>query len=182
MNEQKATNEHNDSYLEMALKLMKKKRKPQSLDAITKEVFQKRGFKGTEQEVAQFQLDFMLCGHFICCGEDKDNTHLWDLKSRQPSSLLDKDGGYLEDYYADDEDVINNELKDEYAEVISEQFYEEDDDDTDEQDDIAEELGMVTVDEDGESISEEISSEELDEEIDDEEIEDDDDIDEEFDN
>ena len=38
-------NDNNDSLLEIAIALMKRKRNPQSLDLITNEVFQKKGMK-----------------------------------------------------------------------------------------------------------------------------------------
>ena len=40
-------NNNYDSFLEIAVALMKKKKKPQSLEAITKEVFSKKGVDGT---------------------------------------------------------------------------------------------------------------------------------------
>ena len=84
-------NNNYDSFLEIAVALMKKKKKPQSLESLTKEVFSKKGAEGNELQIAQFQVDFMLSGFFVCCGEDKQGNQLWDLKTRQNSSLLDKD-------------------------------------------------------------------------------------------
>ncbi len=167
-------NDNNDSLLEIAIALMKRKRNPQSLDLITNEVFQKKGMKGTEQEIAQFQVDFMLSGYFICCGEDKNGNHLWDLKNRQPSSMLDKDGGYLEDIYADDEDVVKNELKDDYLEdedKLSDSYLDDDDDEEeeDEEDDLEDELGLVEMSEDDESSTMEITVDDDEEEEDEEE-------------
>ena len=41
--------------------LMKKKRKPQSLDSLTAEVFSKKGLSTKDYaQVAQFELDFMI--------------------------------------------------------------------------------------------------------------------------
>ena len=50
-------NTNYDSFLEIAVALMKKKKKPQSLESLTKEVFSKKGIEGNELEVAQFQVD-----------------------------------------------------------------------------------------------------------------------------
>lgn len=142
-------NNNYDSFLEIAVALMKKKKKPQSLDLITKEVFSKKGIEGNELQIAQFQVDFMVSGYFLWCGEDKDGNQLWGLKSRQNSALLDKDGGYLKEMSDDDEEVLNNELKGEYQfeeyDGIN-QFIEDDDEETNEKDDIEEDLGLVEED------------------------------------
>ena len=82
-------NEKNDSLLEIAFEEMKKKKKPKTLEKICKDVFEIKGIKYNEETASQFQIDFMLSGNFVCCGEDKDGEKLWDLKSRQSSSLLD---------------------------------------------------------------------------------------------
>lgn len=132
-------NEKNDSLIEIAFSEMKKKKKPKTLEKICKDVFEIKGIKYNEEEASQFQIDFMLSGKFICCGEDKNGEKLWDLKSRQSSSLLDKDGSYLEDPYDDDDEVANAELKDEmdsvYADEDKDGIYDDDDDDDDEDDD-----------------------------------------------
>lgn len=150
-------NDKNDSLLEIATSLMKKKRKPQTLDSILEEVFQKKGISLDDANVvAQFEVDFMLSGVFIYCGEDKNGKQLWDLKERQPSSLLDKDGGYLEDIYADDEDVIKNELKDDfsYGDKNLDDFINDDGEvEETEEDDIQEELGLVAEDSEGEEVA-----------------------------
>ena len=141
-------NNNYDSFLEIAVALMKKKKKPQSLEAVTKEVFSRKGIEGNELEVAQFQVDFMLSGYFVCCGEDKNGNQLWDLKVRQTSSFLDKDSGYMKDMSEEDEEASNNELKDEYHSHDNiDQYIEEDDEETNEKDDIEEDLGLVSLDE-----------------------------------
>lgn len=146
--------ENHDSLVEIAIKEMQKKRKPRSLSAIAKEVFEIKGLLGEDAKnaLAQFEIDFMLCGNFICCGEDRKGEKLWDLKTRQPSALLDKEGIYLEDPYDDDEDVVKNELKDDTFENEngdSEEDYDsEEDDDEDEKDDIEEELLLYEEDND----------------------------------
>jgi DNA-directed RNA polymerase delta subunit len=168
-----------DSLLEIATCLMKSKRKPKSLKELTNEVFQAKGIKDDKdigEKKAQFQVDFMVSGNFVCCGENKQGYKLWDLKSRQPSTLLDKDGNYLEDLYADDEDVIKNELKDDFAyssdlDKNLDSFIEDDeeDDDDTEKDDIEEELGLVGAGEDVEETDEPTTTEIVIDDEDDEE-------------
>lgn len=171
-------NEKNDSLLEIAVALMKRKKKPQTLKSMLNEIFERKGMEQDEQAVAQFEVDFMLSGLFIYCGEDKDQNQLWDLKERQPSSLLDKDGGYL-DLYEDDEEVTKNELRDDtdYAEKNVDEYISDDElEKKDEEDDIEEELGLV----DDEVDTVEIDSSELNrEEYDDDELEEEDEEDEE---
>lgn len=143
----------NNSLIEIAIEQMNKKRKPQTLNSIAKEVFEMKGLKISDNKelLAQFEIDFMLCGYFICCSEDKKGNKLWDLKSRQHHELQDKEGVYLEDPYEDDEDVKKNELKDDIDYLgstdddneLSFSEEEEDDVDDDEKDDIEEELGMI---------------------------------------
>ena len=98
------------SLLEIAIEILEKKKKPQSIDTIIKEVMSLKGYKVSEakEKAPQFVMDFMLSGNFIYCGDD-----CWDLKYRQPTSVLDKDGGDFEDFYANDEEVKQNELTDE---------------------------------------------------------------------
>lgn len=142
----------NDSLLEIAKELMEKKRKPHSIQNLAKEVFELKGLKVSDnlEMYSQFVNDFMLCGYFICCGEDKKGVKLWNLKSRQRHELLEKDGAYLDDPYGDDEDVVNNELKDDdyyygdskdsYDNQFDDEDDDEEDDDEEEKDDIEEEL------------------------------------------
>ena len=88
------------------------------------------------------------------CEKDKKGEKLWDLKTRQPSALLDKEGIYLQDPYDDDEDVIKNELKDdsfenENQDANAEDAYDDDEDEEDdEKDDIEEELLLYEEDSD----------------------------------
>ena len=152
----------NDSLIEIAIELMEKKRKPHTVLSIAKDVFEIKGLNLNENSelLSQFQIDFMLCGNFICCGEDKKGNKLWDLKDRQHHELLDKESIYLDDLYEDDEEVKKNELKDDaYAYVNeNEQDFDsdynnennDDEDDEDEKDDIEEELLMNDYYEDDE--------------------------------
>ena len=140
-----------DSMLELAIELMEKKRKPHTIQSIAKDVFEMKGLKVNEnlETYSQFINDFMLCGLFICCGEDKKGVKVWDLKSRQKQEIMDKDGSFFDDPYGDYEDVIKHELKDEFEYLKeSKQEYDdqysddsdEDDKEEDEKDDIEEEL------------------------------------------
>jgi DNA-directed RNA polymerase subunit delta len=131
-----------NSMLEIAIDLLEKKHKPQHIDVIIKEVLSLKGLKQAQaKEVApQFVMDFMLSGYFVYCGDDT-----WDLKDRQPTSVLDKDGSDFEEYLSDDEDVKKNELKDEEFNVYGdddESFEEsnEDDEDEDEENDTEDDL------------------------------------------
>lgn len=142
-------NNNYDSFLEIAVALMRKKKKPQSLESMTKEVFSKKGVEGNELQIAQFQVDFMLSGFFVCCGEDKNGNQLWDLKTRQNSSLLDKDSGYMKDLSEEEAEASENELKDDYQYGDNEsidQYIDDDEDETNEKDDIEEDLGLVSAD------------------------------------
>ena len=138
-----------DSMLEIAMKLMEKKRKAHTLANLAKEVFEIKGLKINDnlELYSQFINDFMLCGYFICCGEDKKGVKMWNIKSREKFELLEKDGVF-EDPYEDDEDVVNNELKDETTYKKDSEFdndysydVDEDDDEKEEEsDEIEEEL------------------------------------------
>ena len=88
--------EKEKSLLEIAVALLQRKRKPQKINDIIKEVMSIKGIKPSEieQYVAQFLLDFMKSGYFVYCGND-----CWDLKERQKVSISDKDGDYEEIYY-----------------------------------------------------------------------------------
>lgn len=140
-----------DSMLELAIELMEKKRKPHTIQSIAKDVFEMKSLKVNDnlELYSQFINDFMLCGLFICCGEDKKGVKLWDLKARQKHEIMDKDGSFFDDPYSDDEDVKKYELRDEFEYLnenkpeYEDQFgddAEDDENDEDEKDDIEEEL------------------------------------------
>lgn len=132
----------NDSLIEIAVREMKSKRRPRTLEKITKDVFEVKGInpKEAKEQLVQFQMDFMLSGHFICCGEDKHGVKIWDLKNRQPSMLLDKDGSYLDDLYDYDDEVAKYELKDDVTYKSESDLDNDDESDEEERDDIEEEL------------------------------------------
>lgn len=150
-----------ESLLEIAIELLKQKQKPQKITSILKEVMELKGVKAAlAKELApQFVLDFMQSGYFVYCGDE-----CWDLKDRQPTNVLDKEGGDYDDIYEDDEDVKKNELKDDS--YLEEQIVTSDEDDEDddsekeeEEDDLAKafeefgedvDLGFTLVNEDDE--------------------------------
>ncbi|MFA6661646.1 MAG: hypothetical protein WCS56_01275 [Bacilli bacterium] len=161
----------NKSLIEIAYDLFanQKVKKPLSLKRVTKEVIKKikdrefivdldddRTEKGIYADlsneaknclISQFEMDFMLCGDFIYCGETEKNTKkdvrsIWDLKSREKSSLLDKDNEKIIDDFDEDEEVTKNELKDDlrYDDIASEL---NDDDADEDDDDIASDLQII---------------------------------------
>lgn len=157
--------EKDKSLLEIAVELLQKKRKPQKILTIMTEVMEIKGYKPQQakQHAAQFIADFMESGIFVYCGDD-----CWDLKERQSTAVLDKDGGDYEEIYYNDEDVKKNELKDD---IFDDSYISDDDDDSDddeEDDDIARELENMD-DDDFEHEITEIESQEDDEISDDDE-------------
>lgn len=159
----------NDSLIEIAIDIMNRKKKPQTLRAIIKEVFEIKEISNDkiEEMLPQFQMDFMLSGLFICPGEDKKGVKLWDLKSRQPSAILDKDGSYLEDLYFDDEEISKHELSEDllYDDTAIDST-DDDEDDRNQPDEIEEDL-LLSDDASTDTVDS------LDEDDDDEEDEDD---------
>lgn len=144
------------SLLEIAIELLQAKRKPQKLLNIVSEVMEIKGYKlaAAKEHTAQFILDFMQSGYFVYCGDD-----CWDLKERQTTAVIDKDGGDYEEIFEEDEDVKKNELNDdlfvqEYENINDDDYDENDDDDNNEEDedDLARELGSFDEDDDLEEI------------------------------
>ncbi len=162
-------NEKKDSLVEIALKEMTKKKKPQTIEKLCKKIFEEYGIEPTTEAKSQFQIDFMLSGYFIYCGEDDNGHKLWNLKNRERSNLLDKEGGHLEDIFVDDEDEVKeNELRDEntYGEAEREGNLghedndEEDEEEKEETDEIADELNSGLYDEDEPESTREIDEDE----------------------
>lgn len=127
--------EKDKSLLEIAVELLLTKHKPQPIMQIAKEAMEIKGLKTAQAKeiLPQFLLDFQASGYFVYCGDG-----CWDIKDRQPTSVLDKDGTDFEIYSEEDDEVKKNELKDESYEsdVRSEQSH-DDDDDQEEDDDIS---------------------------------------------
>lgn len=145
-----AIKEREKSLLEIAIELLKAKRKPQKLLNIVTEVMEMKGYRSqaAKEHTAQFILDFMQSGYFVYCGDD-----CWDLKERQPTSVIDKDGGDYEELFDDDEDVKKNELNDDMTPAYEEteddlddndEETDDDDDDDDDEDDLERELGGLS--------------------------------------
>lgn len=134
------------SLLETAKEIMKKKKKPRTLESITKEVFEKKGYSTKDlREVAQFELDFMASGLFIYCGKDKKENQLWDFKDRQKSALLDKD--VYNDPLEDDEEITKNMLQEDNNYEDKNLLINDDEEpENDEVDDIQEDLGLIEED------------------------------------
>ena len=124
-----------NSLIEIAVELLQKKQRPQNINSIIKEVMTIKGIKAAEasEYAPQFVMDFMLSGYFVYCGED-----CWDLKDRQPTSVLDKDGTDFEIYSEEDEEVKKHELKDEsYEGEVRVEQSRDDEEEQEEDDDIA---------------------------------------------
>lgn len=125
------------SLLEIAIEVVRSHNKPQPIMQIAKETMELKGLKSTQgqQALPQFLADFMESGYFVFCGDG-----MWDLKERQPLSVLDKDGSDYEMFAEDAEEVAANELKSEedyYNETEKEVNEEDDIDDEEEDDDIS---------------------------------------------
>lgn len=140
------TKDKDKSLLEIAVELLGTKHKPQPLKQLAKEAMEIKGLKTAQAKeiLPQFLLDFQSSGYFVYCGEG-----LWDLKDRQPTSVLDKDGTDYEIYAEEDEDVKKNELKDDSYDLDSHVDRNRDEDDEEEDDDIESAL-KESSDNDGE--------------------------------
>lgn len=166
----------NDSLMNIAKQVVSESDRPLSIGEVAEKVFAIKGIKPNEGEITQFGIDFMLSGEFACNG-NRNKEAVWDLKSRQPASVLDKD--VIEDLLADDEDVKNNILSDEnlYDDVDIDKNSnindddEDDDDSSNETDDIAEELGLISESDDEDFVGTEEIVVERDDEDEDEESE-----------
>lgn len=121
------------SLLELAVEYIEKCDGPQPIHEIIDSVLEQKGVKKADFEDAKAQLivDFMLSGNFVCVKDDE-----WDLKYRQPMSILDKDGGDLQKDSEDAKEAEKNELKetDIYAQEGDEIEIEDNRDDDDEAD------------------------------------------------
>jgi len=129
------------SLLEFAITLLTKNGKPMKMSQILKRIMTKFDFTQAEMDelAPQFILDFMTSGFFWFCEHDT-----WDLKERRPLSEIENDS--FTTTTEEDEEAIENELrdenedKDEDEESNEEDDDDNDDDDEDEEDDIEKEL------------------------------------------
>lgn len=157
--------EKDKSLLEIAVELLLTKHRPQPILQIAKEAMEIKGLKTSQAKelLPQFLLDFQTSGYFVYCGEMG-----WDLKDRQPTSVLDKDGTESIIHSSEAEEAEKNELKDEnYDTDVRVDQSHDDDNDQEEEDDIS-----TMLKEDGELAAEEgvdVGYEEYEGEEDDEE-------------
>ena len=106
------------STIEVAIDLMEKKKNPQPINKLLKEICEIMGKDNDVDYLAQTYIDITTSARFIFCGDD-----LWDLKERH-ADLWDKDGSFfndkdleededdgltVDDYNLDDEDDYNDE-------------------------------------------------------------------------
>lgn len=145
------------SLLEIARELLATKKNPEKILTIAKEVTDIKGLKkdAAKEATPQFLADFMESGYFVYCGDD-----CWDLKERQSTSVIDKDGSdyvYIGD---DDDEVKNNELKDEDIEPFAVKSSDdtEEEENTDEPDDDISSMLGDSVEKD---LAEDLDSEEV---------------------
>ena len=157
--------EKDKSLLEIAVELLLTKHRPQPILQIAKEAMEIKGLKTSQAKelLPQFLLDFQTSGYFVYCGEMG-----WDLKDRQPTSVLDKDGTESIIHSSEAEEAEKNELKDEnYDTDVRVDQSHDDDNDQEDDDDIS-----TMLKEDGELAAEEgvdVGYEEYEGEEDDEE-------------
>ena len=140
--------EKDKSLLEIAVELLLTKHRPQPILQIAKEAMEIKGLKTSQAKelLPQFLLDFQTSGYFVYCGEMG-----WDLKDRQPTSVLDKDGTESIIHSSEAEEAEKNELKDEnYDTDVRVDQSHDDDNDQEEDDDIS-----TMLKEDGELAAEE---------------------------
>ena len=124
------------SLLEIAVELLSTKHKPQPIMTIAKEAMEIKGLKvsAAKEALPQFILDFQASGYFVYCGDG-----CWDLKDRQPTSVLDKDGIDFSTNSEFEDEAKKNELKDDSyeAEVRANANHDDDEDETEDDDDIS---------------------------------------------
>ena len=130
--------EKDKSLLEIAIELLSGKQKCQKLNTIVREVMEIKGVKNAhiKELTPQFILDFMQSGYFVYCGDD-----YWDLKDRQPTSVLDKDGHDYDTNYDEKEEVESNQLSEEnlYGQYNDSDYDADKEDDEDDDEDKEEE-------------------------------------------
>ena len=141
----------NKSLLEIAVSVIKSKKKPQTLESIQTKVFDKKGIKNpSSDEIAQFDVDFMLSGLFVFLGEDNQGNQIWDLKENQAFVPADKITSTY-DPREDEEEAAKNELNDDNVFSDNDVHSTDDDDETDqvnEEEELAAEFGLVSADSD----------------------------------
>ncbi len=126
------------SLLELAVELMKKKKKPQNIYKFLNELAEIRGLNTNDPVImAKMYTDITTSSIFVYCGDDEDTKEKdrWDLKHNHPLSLFDKEGSYFNS--AEDKARAKEELKADKAKMDAErELYDDSDiDDYDDEDD-----------------------------------------------
>ncbi len=141
------------STIEVATELMEKKKTPQPITKLLKEVSEIKGVEDNNVEfLSQLYIDITTSGRFIFCGED-----LWDLKERHVD-LWDKDGSFFNDKDMIEEDEEDDMTVNDYS-LEEDETYEEDyDDDSEDEEDG--EFTLHAIDDDSEDEEEVVVEEE----------------------
>lgn len=98
------------STIDVAIELMEKKKTPQPISKLLKEVSEITGQDDNPEFLSQLYIDIITTGRFVFCGDD-----LWDLKERH-MDLWDKDGSFFNDKEAveEEEETDNGLTVDDY--------------------------------------------------------------------
>lgn len=137
------------SMLEVAIKLMNKKKNKQPISKIIKETLEMKGIEDTDGTyAAQLYIDITTSSLFVYMGDEE-----WDLKVRQSLDEWDKDGSAFNTEVEEDEEEIEESADEYYSidedDVQSDDEYESDyEDDEDELD--SDDLDTEVYDEDDE--------------------------------
>ena len=140
-----STKSKEKSFLELSIDFLSEQQGPQNITVIGEAVMNMKGLKASQAKEAlpQFYCDFMESGYFVYVGDEN-----WDLKERQSTSILDKDGT---DYTSidDDEEAKKNEMRSDYDEQeIRDDSEDEDLENNEDDDDIAAATRTNQIDED----------------------------------
>lgn len=147
------------SLLEIAIELMGKSKKPLTLVELGRIVAQEKGLKNNSaiEVMPQFFCDVMTSGYFVYCGED-----LWDLKERQPLSVVEKDMSDFDIGSEEDREAERNKLG--TPEEIEQTAPDESTEDSDDiKDMINQDKSITTLEDEGVQLGYETSDEDEDE-------------------
>ncbi len=146
------------SLLDLAVNLMKKKKKPQNIYKFLNELAEIRGLDINDPVImSKMYTDITTSSMFVYCGDDEESKEKdrWDLKHNHPLSLFDKEGSYFNS--AEDKARAKEELKADKAKMDAErESYEKIDlDDFDDEDDDIE-IDDIVEDSDTDSNEEDV--------------------------
>lgn len=151
------------SMLEVAIKLMNKKKNKQPISKIIKETLEMKGIEDTDGTyAAQLYIDITTSSLFVYMGDEE-----WDLKIRQSLDEWDKDGSAFNTDVEEDEEEV--ESADEYYSLDEEDEVQTDSDDydsdyeEDEDDSDSDELDTEVYDEDEDEEDEDDDNDYMDE-------------------